>query len=177
MGVKVYLDTVTSLNGMIARKDGREDWLPEDGWEEFLRQIDQFENFIVGRETYELVTKMYEHANFDAIQTKCKIIVTRNLSFVAPPGYVVAHSPQEAVDIVKAAGLKVAYVGGGGKLNTAFLKAGLVDTLRITVMPYIISSGRPFLVEDDFDDIQLKLVRSTKAAFGILVNEYTVMEK
>lgn len=171
---KVLVDLVVSLNGMIARTNGDEDWLPEDGWEAFLKQIDTYQNVIVGRETYELVKAKYAHDNFDAIDTKLKIIVTTQRDYEAPStDYVVARSPEEAIELVKNTGLETAYVGGGGKVCAAFLNAGLVDTLQLTVMPYIIPSGRSF-VTDLQEDVSLELIRSDRKAYGRLVNIYKV---
>jgi dihydrofolate reductase len=171
----VLVDLVISLNGMIARPNGDEDWLPEDGWDSFLKQIDGYQNVIIGRETYELVKKKYDHENFDAIKTKLKIIISSKPTYKAPSReYVVAHSPEEALDYVKKAGLKTAYVGGGGKICAAFLNANLVDKVQLTVMPYIIPAGRSFVSDILNKDISLTLISSQRKSQGRLINTYKV---
>lgn len=170
----VLIDLVISLNGMLARDDGEEDWLPEDGWEEFLTQIDKFQNVIIGRDTYELVKAKYEHENFDAINSKLKIILSTQSAYKAPTkDYLVAHSPEEAIAIVQAAGLETAYVGGGGKVCAAFLNAGLADRLQLKIMPYIIPSGRSF-VAGLAKDVSLQLLQSSQRKDGSLTNLYKV---
>ena len=171
----VLVDLVISLNGLIARENGDEDWLPEDGWEEFLKQIDMYQNIIIGRETYELVKAKYKHENFDAIDTKLKIIISTQPTYKAPgTDYVIVHSPKEAVDLVKEAGLETAYVGGGGKVCAAFLNAGLVDKIRLTVMPYIIPKGRSFVSDLLHEDVSLTLLSSNRKSHGRLVDVYKV---
>src|SRR5690606_33489233 len=98
---KVQLDFVISANGMIARENGDEDWLPEDGWSEFLEQVHSHGNVIIGRETYEQVKEKYEQDNFDEIHDVLKIIVTRNQDYAPPSAeYIVVNSPEEAVRLV-----------------------------------------------------------------------------
>jgi dihydrofolate reductase len=99
--MKVILSMAVSLNGMVAREDGQEDWLPSEGWDEFLADVEKFRNFIMGRETYELVQALYPDHNFDDVSIDAKIIVTRNDHYSAPETYKVVHTPQEALALLK----------------------------------------------------------------------------
>jgi dihydrofolate reductase len=173
---KVVLYMVISPNGMIAREDGQEDWLPHVGWLEFLAEAKKFNNIVIGRETYELVTKYYDDENFDDVDVELKIIVSRNHNFKAPAGYVLAGGPQEAVKIVEQRGMKELYLSGGGKLNSAFIKAGLVDEIHLTITPYIIGRGRSFVGNEDFD-LPLKLVSCRELSSGRLAVQYKVVKK
>lgn len=171
---KAIIDLVISLNGMIARENGDEDWLPQDGWDAFLQQVYKYKNVVVGRETYEIVKEKYQEDNFDAIKGVLKIIVTRNSNYAAPDeSYVVAHSPEEAIRLVEEHGLEYAYVGGGGKLAGSFLRAKLVEGLHLTVLPKIIPKGRPFIGNEDFADVELELLKS-EAHDGKVVLDYKV---
>ncbi len=146
--MKVILDMVISPNGFIARENGDED---HEGWEDFVAEAKQYGNIVMGRETYEQVTAKYEDENFDQVDVKHKLIVTTNNDFQAPKGYAVVHSPEEAVTYLKDAGTETLFLIGGGKLNAAFAKAGLVDQMQFTIAPYIIGKGRPVLAYDDIE--------------------------
>jgi dihydrofolate reductase len=52
-----------------------------------------------------------------------------------------ARSPQEAVAEWEAAGIRHVYVDGG-VLISAFLEAGYVDDLTLTVVPLLLGSGK-----------------------------------
>jgi dihydrofolate reductase len=149
--MQVILDMVISLNGFIARENGDEDWLPHEGWEDFVAEAKQYGNIVMGRETYEQVTEKYKDENFDNVDVKHKLIVTTNKDFQAPNGYKIVHSPEEAVTYLKNASAQTLFLIGGGKLNSAFAKAGLVDQIQFTLSPYIIGKGRPVLAYDDFE--------------------------
>lgn len=57
--MKVILDMTISPNGLIARDDGDEDWLPSEGWDDFISEVKHYDNIVMGRETYEQVTTRY----------------------------------------------------------------------------------------------------------------------
>ena len=149
--MKVFLDMAISPNGLIAREDGDEDWLPSEGWDDFVVETKRFNNIVMGRETYEQVTKRYKDYNFDNVDCQFKVIVTRQPQFKAPPGYTVVHSPEEAISFLENQGIKELFLIGGGKLNSEFVKRNLVNQIQLTINPYIIGKGRPFLSPGEFE--------------------------
>lgn len=150
--MKVVLAMSTSLNALVARENGEEDWLPSEGWDEFLVEAKKFDNFIMGRETYELVTKLYPNYNFDNVTASKKIVVTTNKDFKTQSnGYEIVHSPEEALALLENAGVGTALLIGGGKLNTEFLTRNLVDEIWLTINPIILGQGRPFISTKDFE--------------------------
>lgn len=146
-----------SLNGMIARENGDEDWLPSEGWQEFVEDVKKYGNFIMGRETYELVTKLYPNYNFDNIEATYKIIMTSQPDYQTPNGYITISSPEKAKAFLEEKNIKVGLLIGGGKLNSSFYSKSLVDETWITVNPIILGKGRSFIGNLNFET-QLKLI-------------------
>ncbi len=171
--MEVILSMAVSLNGMVAREDGQEDWLPAAGWDDFLADVHSFGNFIMGRETYELVNQLYPDHNFNDITDSLKVIVTRNKDYKADSGYTVVHSPEEALKIVKDKGCETALLIGGGKINSHFLSQGLVDKVWLTYNPHILGKGRPFISPEDLD-ISLTLLESKQLSLGRIQAHYKV---
>jgi dihydrofolate reductase len=155
--MKIVQSNAISLNGMIARENGDEDWLPSVGWDEFVEDVKKYDNFIMGRETYELVMKLYPNYNFDNVKASYKIIVTSQPDYRAPDGYIVIHSPEEAREFLETKNAEVGLLVGGGKLNSSFYAKGLVDETWVTVNPIILGKGRPFIGNFEFE-AQLKLL-------------------
>lgn len=170
---RVVLSMCMSLNGFIAREDGQEDWLPSSGWDEFLIDAKAFGNIVMGRETYELVTKLYLDYNFDNIDTQCKLIVSRNKGFVAPNGYDVVDSPEHAVTFLHERGFENVFLIGGGKLNAEFLRLGLIDELWLTINPHILGRGRPVIGLSDLD-LPLTFVQRNDLSGGRFRAKYRV---
>lgn len=172
--MKILLDMAISPNGYIAREDGDEDWLPSEGWNEFLVLAKELNNIVMGRETYDQVTSRYEDYNFDNVECDYKLIVTKDSSFTAPDGYVIVHSPEEAVDYIKSSGLDKLFLIGGGKLNSEFFKRRLISEIQLTVNPYIIGKGRSFISPEEFE-VSLKLVKAKELSGGRVQIKYSVI--
>lgn len=172
--MKVVLAMSISLNGLVARENGEEDWLPSEGWDEFLVEAKNFDNFVMGRETYELVTKLYPDYNFDNVSASKKVIVTRSKNFIVPGnGYEIVHSPEEALSLLEASKMNSALLIGGGKLNSEFLTRGLVDEIWLTVNPFILGEGRPFVAPQKFDK-ELKLQSCKQITKDRLLVKYSI---
>jgi len=171
--MKIIQSNAISLNGMLARENGDEDWLPSEGWDEFVEDVKKYDNFIMGRETYELVTKLYPDYNFDNVEASHKIIVTSRSDYQAPNGYIVVHSPEEAKEFLDEKNAKVGLLVGGGKLNSSFYTKGLVDEAWVTVNPIILGKGRPFIGDFDFE-AQLKLLNVVRLSKDRIRLRYVV---
>jgi dihydrofolate reductase len=171
--MKVILDMVISPNGLIARDDGDEDWLPSEGWDDFVKAAKRYNNIVMGRETYEQVTTRYKNYNFDSVECEYKIIVTQNSQFKAPFGYVVVHSPEKAIEFLQEQNSKELFLIGGGKLNSAFAKRGLINEIHLTITPYIIGKGRPFLSREEFE-LPLTLIGHKELSKGRIQVQYLV---
>jgi len=174
--MKIIQYNNSSLNGFIARKDGREDWLPNEGWDEFVNSAQEFGNFIMGRETFEIVTKIDPDYNFEEADVPYKIIVTTNPDYAAPEGYIVAHSPQEARSFLAEKNVETGLLIGGGKLNGAFYANKLVDETWIMVNPCILGEGRPLIANSDFET-KLKLIDVVRCSKDRVLLEYSVVQQ
>jgi dihydrofolate reductase len=135
------LYNVVSKDGFISRLDGSEDFIPEQYWLDFLALCKQYNAFIMGRKTYEAIQQYDSEAVnlFEELPIK-KIIVTNNKNFVPQNGYIVAHSPNEAVSLAPDA-----LVSSGPTLNSSLLREGLVQKIIQREVPVSIGNGiKPF---------------------------------
>ena len=67
-------------------------------------------------------------------------MVTRDADFVPRPGYIVVHSPKEALSLEPNT-----LVSSGPGLNSSLIRDGLVDTVIWQVVPVEIGEGiKPF---------------------------------
>jgi dihydrofolate reductase len=171
--MKIVQSNAISLNGLLARENGEEDWLPSEGWDEFVEDVKQFGNFIMGRETYERVTELYPNYNFDNVDAQCKIIVTSQADYTAPDGYIAVNSPEAATTLLAEKEFEVGLLIGGGRLNSSFYMQGLVDEVWVTVNPFILGKGRPFIGASDIE-VPLKLKKVIELSKGRVQLRYSV---
>jgi dihydrofolate reductase len=131
----------TSLDGFIARPDGKYDFLDsvalpgEDyGYAEFFKTVD---TLIVGRATYDVVGAFPEWP----WSGKRVVVLTSR-----PPATKRADEEFFSGDVralhAKVADRKRAYVDGG-KVISQFLDADLIDDLTISIVPVRIGAGLP----------------------------------
>ncbi len=155
--MKCSVFIATSLDGYIARADGRIDWLEEAhrsapagedfGYQEFFDAVDVL---ILGRRTFETVRGFPEWPYGE----KRVVVLSQTLHQLpadcSPSVRLTDQSPAEIVKSLKHESFQRAYVDGGATIQS-FLAAGLVSDLTITTIPILLGSGLPLfgrLTED-----------------------------
>jgi dihydrofolate reductase len=135
------LYNVVSEDGFIADINGKEDFIPDNLWVNFLNICREYGSVIMGRKTYDTI-QSYEKellTSFEELPIQ-KIVITGNLHFSAKLGYVIVHSPQEAINIAPDS-----LVTSGPILNNFLLNAGFVGKVIFHVVPVSIGNGiKPF---------------------------------
>ena len=130
----------TSLDGYIARPDGRLDWLEpmhvpgEDrGYQAFLDTVD---TIVVGRGTYDVVLGF---SSWPYVGKRVVVLTHRPAAprhgeefFEGDPAALVGRLARD--------GARRVYVDGGAVISQ-FLAAGLVDDLTINVVPIVLGEG------------------------------------
>ncbi len=142
---KVFI--ATSLDGYIADKDGRIDWLhsipnPENidmGYKEFIAQIDAL---VMGRTTFETVCAF----DMDWPYKKPVFVLSNSLTKI-PEKYeckavLVKGTLKEILNKVHHKGYHRLYIDGGRTIQS-FLKEDLIDEMTITIIPYLLGEGIP----------------------------------
>jgi dihydrofolate reductase len=165
----------TSLDGFIARLNGKYDFLPAGGGEphgytEFMAGID---TLVIGRKTFETVLALEEWP----YKGKRVVVLSRralDLSKVRKHGVEqMSGEPAEIVARLEASGAKSLYVDGGDTIQR-FLRAGLIQRLIITRVPVLIGGGIS-LFGSIPRDTQLKHVATQAYASGLVKSEYRVI--
>jgi dihydrofolate reductase len=166
----------TSLDGFIARADGRFDFLPAGGgephgYDEFMATVDAL---VIGRKTYEIVLAFAEWP----YGTKLVVVLSTRALEPAPSGALVEHMSGEPARILAqlaARGIQHVYVDGGVTIQR-FLRAGLSQRLIVTRVPVLIGEGIPLFGVTE-RDIALKHVATRQYASGLVQSEYVVIDK
>ncbi|MBI2043004.1 dihydrofolate reductase family protein [Candidatus Pacearchaeota archaeon] len=160
--MKVILFMAQSLNGFIADENGNEDFLSDENWYTFKRLAEKIGCFIIGRKTYDVVSK-WENYSFEDIDAKM-IIVSKSRE---------VQSPKEAIETVKRLGFDKVLLTGGSKLNTSFIEQDLIDEIILNVEPAIIGQGINIFAEGKFEK-KLDLIETKKLSEGIIQLHYKV---
>jgi dihydrofolate reductase len=172
MKISVFIGA--SVDGFIARADGRLDFLPAGGgeahgYDEFFASIDVL---VIGRNTFEIVAAFDEWPYGDK---RVVVLSNRPLDFSDVKGATLeqmAGRPAEIARCLAESGARHLYVDGGITIQQ-FLSAGLVDRLVVTRVPVLIGEGIP-LFGPLLEDIRLNHVETRAYQSGLVKTEYQV---
>lgn len=149
--VLVTIHMVASLDGFIARKDNSVSWfettdhydkgIDGESPDEFLKTIDCY---VMGSRTYEHAVELAKSHGW-AYGDKPTIVVTER-TLPAYHQHIEFYSGK--LDTLVKERLrpkyKNAWVVGGASLTRSFIQAGLVDEIRISILPILLGEGLPF---------------------------------
>lgn len=165
-----------SIDGFIAEADGSVAWLDEynaegadSGYKEFYTTVDAL---IMGATTYEQL-KGWDLA-FPYADKPCLVASGRSgLEPAADTVRVVADPVAEVTALRAAEGDGVVWVVGGGKLAASLWNAGVLDELRIFVMPTVLGGGVP-LFAPPYDRRRVRRTLTREHGQGMVELRYRV---
>ena len=173
--ISVYI--ATSLDGFIARRDGRVDWLGappagthEDyGYGDFMATVDLI---VMGRASFAMAlafdTWPYPGMRVLVLSTHPVPIPPQLRDTVSSD----SGAPAELIGRPPMAGAKHVYMDGGITVQR-FLASGLVDEITVTSVPVLLGEGRP-LFGGTGGDIALEHLSTRSWSNGYVQSAYRV---
>ncbi len=166
-----------SLDGKITKWDDVQDvstWASPEDQDFFMSQIAKHKAIVMGRKTYDAMKDKLKLSN-----ERLRIVMTsqsENFSKDEIKGKLefTNETPQELVARLEKHGIEELLVVGGGSVNTAFLKANLVNEIYVTIEPVIFGNGKMIVYEENLNlTLRLKTVEKINQQGTILLN-YTL---
>lgn len=164
-----------SLDGYIARPDGRTDWLDaiqageeDHGYHAFYDGIDAL---LMGRTSFDTLTRQEGDWPYPA---KPCLVLTRNPLEQLPAGVSMRHcTPGEALTVLAEQGHQRIWLVGGGSLAGNCFAAGLLDELVVSLVPYLLGAGIPMFASGL--ERRLKLHEQRSFSSGVVQLHYQVL--
>ena len=180
---RVTIHMAASLDGFIARKDGRVDWLETsdhfaDGEtmdpetiSAFLKTIDCY---VMGSRTYETALGFEAKGLGWSYGDKPTFVLTRReLPRTRSSVEFHAGDLKEFVERRLRPAFRSIWFVGGGMVSGECLRLGLADEVRYSILPILVGDGLPFFDKVD-RDIALHLVEVKAYESGIVALRYEV---
>ena len=170
---RVRYNCAMSLDGYIADADDGFDWIDIDPDIDFVELSAQFDTYLIGRRTFEVVGEpelpAAAKAQFYVFSESLRQRDYENVCIVGEDGAELVRSlrRKEGKDI---------WLFGGGELFGSLCNEGLVDTVEVAVMPIILGRGVPFV---SGLSRQVKLILRDQRVYektGTVVLEYEVVQ-
>ena len=172
-----------SLDGFIARKNGRVDWLDTsddfaDGdtldpgvVEAFLKAIDCY---VMGSRTYETAVSFEATGSGWAYgDTATFVLTSRELPRIRDTVEFYSGDLAQFVNGHLRPRFRNIWVVGGGVVSGECLRLGLADEVRYSILPIVIGEGTPFFATVD-RDIALHLAEVKAYRNGVVELRYQV---
>jgi dihydrofolate reductase len=169
--MKVIIYMGISINGYIAKEDGDSEWTSEEDLKGFYSHSKSAGNIILGRNTFQSAMD-YGYFPFpDALN----VVMTHKplKNEWGDKVLVTDQPPQWVLTKLEELGFKEAFIAGGGKLNSSFLKEGLVDEIYLDVEPLLLGKGIPVFAPEDLE-IELELLESKNLNSNTIQLHYAV---
>jgi dihydrofolate reductase len=164
-----------SLDGYIARPDGRVDWLEaieasgdDHGYAAFYEGVD---GLLMGRATYDTVQAF--DGSWPYTGKPCLVLTREPLPASHAEVQTYHGTPADALDELARRGCQRVWLVGGGSLAGNCLAAGLLDELVVSLIPHLLGAGIPLFATGL--ERALRLHEQRSFASGVVQLHYRVM--
>lgn len=137
-----------TVNGFIARNDGSVDWTSKEVWKDsYFPLLKRTGNVIIGDNTYTIMpAKEFLPEVLYVVLTKSKPLKKKVTNVIFTN-----QAPKEVLKMLSNKGFEEICIGGGGMINSSFIKAGLVDEIILDVEPVVFGKGIQLFAPADFE--------------------------
>lgn len=163
--IKVFIIAAETLDGFIAKDNHHSPflWTSKEDKRHFIELTKRAGVVVMGATTYKTIGR--------PMKDRHTIVYSKSAQFDGVE--VTSDDPITLIDKLEKKGFKEVAICGGSSIYTMFLKAGVVDTIYLTVEPLLFGSGISLLNENL--QIHLKLVHHHTTENGTFLLEYKVL--
>jgi dihydrofolate reductase len=178
----VTIHMVASLDGFVARRDGRTDWLEtpdhfEGGTtltpESIAQFLDTIDCYVLGSRTYEVALDFEAKGHGWAYGGKPVVVLTSRTLPKTRDSVEFYSGDLTRLITERLPSAPRIWVVGGPEVTGACLRAGLADEVRYTVVPVLLGEGIPFF-HDIGPGVALHLLESIPYTTGMVALRYAV---
>jgi dihydrofolate reductase len=171
---KLIESTLVSLDGVI---EAPERWaiFDDEATELSMQELENYDAFVMGRVTYERFRDNWGAGGnpyFDRIGAMPKYVASRSLDDVTWNATLLGPDIVTAIQDLKAQPGKDLIKYGTSRLDATLLGAGLVDELRVWIMPVVVGSGQRIFEDVDPSSLRLNLTDVRRLRNGSVVLTY-----
>jgi dihydrofolate reductase len=171
---KLIESTLVSLDGVV---ESPERWaiFDDEASELSMQELDNYDAFVMGRATYERFRDNWGAGGnpyLDRIGAMPKYVASRSLDDVTWNATLLGPDIVTAIQDLKAQPGKDLIKYGTSRLDATLLGAGLVDELRVWIMPVVVGSGRRIFEDIEPSSLGLSLTDVRRLRNGSVVLTY-----
>lgn len=162
--IKVFIIAAQTLDGFIAKEVNHPAfWTSKEDKHRFVELTKRAGVCVMGSSTFKTLPR--------PLKERTNIVYSRSQEFEGAE--MTDKNPIELLNDLEERGFKEVAICGGSNIYNMFLKAGVVDTIYLTIEPVIFGSGISLFKEPL--DVHLELKSHEKTESGTLLLEYKVL--
>lgn len=166
----------TSLDGFIARVDHSLDWLMKfdtqgenHGFADFMEKVDVL---VMGSNSFYTVLKFGEWPYIKPVMVMSQNMTESDIPDTLSGRVMITRlGPQALMNTLATQGIENAYIDGGAVVQS-FLRAGLIDTMKVTIVPVLLGEGIRLFGKLS-EDMDFTLERATPHPSGLVDLDYS----
>lgn len=173
---KLIESTLVSLDGVV---ESPERWaiFDEEATQRSMQELDNYDAFVMGRVTYEQFRENWSasggNSYFDRISAMPKVVASRSLDDVTWNASLLGPDVVTAINDLKAQPGKDLIKYGTSRLDATLFRAGLIDELRVWIMPVVVGTGQRIFEDVEPSSLKLALTDVHKLRNSSVVLTYT----
>jgi dihydrofolate reductase len=161
--MKVTLIAAVTADWFIAKSpDHKADWTSKADKEHFRETTKKIGVVIMGSKTFETIGR--------GLPNRRNIVMSRTKKYEGVE--TTGETPEDLIQRLEKEGVKEVAVAGGAQIYTAFMKAGLIDRILLTIEPVVFGEGVPLLSHPATKPFELK--STTSLSGGGVVLDYEI---
>jgi dihydrofolate reductase len=172
---KLIESTLVSIDGVIESPD-RWSIFDEEASQLALQELDHYDAFLMGRATYEFFYANWASVSgnpyLDRINAMPKYVASRTLSEVAWNATLLGPDIVAEIERLKAQPGKDLIKYGTSRIDDTLLRAGLIDELRLWIIPTVVGAGQRLFEDVDTSSLELTLTDVRKLANNSVILTY-----
>lgn len=157
MNPSLIYHATSSLDGYIARPDGRLDWFDAERQADEAYSFQYFyagiDSLLMGRMTYEAL--LAKGSAWPYPGKPCVVLTRFNLPRTSSEVQLTHCTPAQALAALREAGFQRTWLVGGGSLAGTCYAAGLIDEMLINLAPHLLGAGIRLFATGLERDLQL----------------------
>ena len=170
--MKITIEMACSINGLIARENGDEDFLSGRNYEIMLDFLKEYDCLVWGNTTFKNVISWGKNYLND-LNDITVIICSKTKQSSKFKNVFFVSSLKEFFQVCHEKNINNIFISGGAHINTLFLKNNLVGKIIINYNPYVLNKGIN-LFEGEFFEHKLLLEKVIYEKNGIIQIWYNV---
>ena len=170
--MKITIEMASSINGLIADKNGDEDFLSNRNYQIMLNLLKDYDCLVWGNTTFKNVISWGEEYIND-LKDIILIIFSKEQKECNYNNVIYCNSLEMFKTICSEKKLNKIFISGGAHINTLFMKNNLVDNVIINYNPYVLSKGINLFDGEEFEK-ELTLEKVIQEKEGIIQAWYKV---